>query len=146
MHKTLWQIIGLLGLAVCVPPVFFLGFSKAEKGHDSRPIPVSQTFVNRISNEQATSESDLREVIENLKSGAPDYSNMEPMVRVALQEQKTSAEEFLKKLGPIQKIEFKENDSGVDVYIIRFRNGRTIWEFGKSARGRIKVLAWNYLN
>ncbi|MFZ1747874.1 MAG: hypothetical protein WAU17_18330 [Nitrospirales bacterium] len=145
MYKTLWQVIGFLGLAVCVP-VFFLGFSKAEKGHDSRLIPASQTTVNRISNQQATSESDLREVIENLKSGAPDYSNMEPMVRVALQEQKTSAEEFLKKLGPIQKIEFKENDSGVDVYIIRFQNGRTIWEFGKSARGRIKVLAWNYLN
>jgi hypothetical protein len=145
MNKTLWQVIGFLGLAVFVP-VFFLGFSKAEKGHDSHPVPAPQTAVNRISIEQATSESDLREVIENLKSGAPDYSNMEPMMRVALQEQKTSAEEFLKKLGPIQKIEFKENDSGVDVYIIRFRNGRTIWEFGKSARGRIKVLAWNYLN
>ncbi|MDR4460948.1 MAG: hypothetical protein MRJ67_10620 [Nitrospirales bacterium] len=144
MSKLLWQIIGLLGLAVCVP-VFFLGFSKAEKGHQNSPILVSQAPVDRITNQQATSESDLHEVIENLKSGSPDYSNMEPMVRVALQEQKASAEEFLKKMGPIEKIEFKENDSGVDVYIIRFRNGRTIWEFGKSARGRIKVVAWNYL-
>jgi hypothetical protein len=70
---------------------------------------------------------------------------MEPILRILLQEQKASTEEFLKNLGPIENIEFKENDSGVDVYIIGFRNGRTIWEFGKSARGRIQVLAWTYL-
>jgi len=141
MIKTMSHIIGLIVLAVCVP-LLFLGLSEAEKGkgsnHPTSPFPVTQ-----ITHNQMTSESDLREVIENLTSGSPDYRNMEPILRIALQEQEASTEEFLNNLGPIENIEFKENDSGVDVYIVGFQNGRTIWEFGKSARGRIQVLAWN---
>lgn len=143
MFKTLRNIIGVIVFAVCVP-LIFLGLSQAEKdtrlNHPSPRSPVTQ-----ITHNQMTRESELRAVIENLQSESPDYSNMEPILRILLQEQKASTEEFLKNLGPIENIEFKENDSGVDVYIIGFRNGRTIWEFGKSARGRIQVLAWTYL-
>lgn len=143
MIKTMGHIIGLIVLAVCVPLLFF-GLSEAEKvtrpNYSSSPSPVTQMTHN-----QMTSESDLREVIENLTSGSPDYRNMEPILRIVLQEQEASTEEFLNNLGPIENIEFKENDSGVDVYIVGFHNGRTIWEFGKSARGRIQVLAWTSL-
>jgi hypothetical protein len=143
MLKTLRNIIGVIVLAVCVP-LIYLGLSQAEK--DTRLTHPSSRFpVTQITHNQMTRESELRVVIENLQSESPDYSNMEPILRIMLQEQKASTEEFLKNLGPIENIQFKENDSGVDVYIIGFRNGRTIWEFGKSARGRIQVLAWTYL-
>lgn len=144
MFKTLRNIIGVIVLAVCVP-LIFLGLSQAEKDHQLSPRPDSLPLVDQITHNQMTRESELRAVIENLQSESPDYSNMEPILRIVLQEQKASTEEFLKNLGPIENIQFKENDSGVDVYIIGFRNGRTIWEFGKSARGRIQVLAWTYL-
>lgn len=143
MFKALRNIIGVIVLAVCVP-LIFLGLSQAEK--DTRlNHPSSWSPVTQVPHNQMTRESELRAVIENLQSESPDYSHMEPILRMVLQEQKASTEEFLKNLGPIENIEFKENDSGVDVYIIGFRNGRTIWEFGKSARGRIQVLAWTYL-
>jgi len=71
MIKTMSHIIGLIVLAVCVP-LLFLGLSEAEKGkgsnHPTSPFPVTQ-----ITHNQMTSESDLREVIENLTSGSPDY-------------------------------------------------------------------------
>lgn len=136
--------MGVIVLAACVPLIFW-GLSQAEKDHRLYPRPDSLPLVEQITHNQMTRESELRAVIENLQSESPDYSNMEPILRIVLQEQKASTEEFLKNLGPIENIQFKENDSGVDVYIIGFRNGQTIWEFGKSARGRIQVLAWTHL-
>jgi hypothetical protein len=143
MLKTTSHIIGFIGLAIFLP-LLFLGLTEAEKdirsNHSSSLSPVTQIIQN-----QMTSDTELRGVIENLRSRSPDYSNMEPILRIVLQEQKASTEVFLKSLGPLETMEFKENDSGVDVYIIDFRNGRTVWEFGKSATGRIQVLTWTSL-
>jgi hypothetical protein len=141
--KSLEQFIGLAGLALCVP-LLFLGNTKAEKNTQKPSTSSSQPSANQIA-QRMTTESDLRDTIENLKSEYPDYTNMEPTVRVILREQKTAATEFLTKLGPIKDIEFIENDSGVDVYLVWFQYGSTIWEFGKSATGRINVIDWNIL-
>jgi hypothetical protein len=138
--KTTSHILGLIGLTILLP-LLFLGLSEAEKNlHSNHPSSLSP--VTQITEDQMTRETELREVIENLTSPSPDYSNMEPILWIVLQEQQASTKEFLKSLGPLETMEFREHDSGVDVYILEFRNGRTVWEFGKSARGRIQVLTW----
>jgi hypothetical protein len=138
------QFIGVVALTLSVP-LLFLGITKAEKGTQNPARSSFQPSANQLTQHQMTTESDLRGVIENLKSESPDYFNMEPKLRIILREQKTAATDLLNKLGSIEAIEFIENDSGFDVYLVWFQHGSTIWEFGKSARGRISVLDWDVL-
>ena len=143
--KPLEQCIGLVALALCVPLLFFWGIIKAENGTQHPSTDCSRPSDNQLTRNQITTGSDLRGVIENLKSESPDYTNMEPTVRFILREQKTAATKFLNKLGAIEEIDFIESNYGIDVYLVQFQKGRTIWEVGESASGRINVLDWEVL-
>ena len=93
--------------------------------------------------QETTDEHDLRSVINTLRNGSPDYDDMEPALRIAVREQNSSIIKFLNSLGPTRSIQFEETANGVDVYFVQFRNGRTIWQFARSHRGRIAVLYFN---
>ena len=93
--------------------------------------------------QDTTDADDLRSVIANLRTGSPEYDDMEPPLRIAVREQSTTITQFLAAMGPIRSIEFEETDSGVDIYLVRFRNGRTVWQFARSPRGRIGILFFN---
>ena len=93
--------------------------------------------------QETTNENDLRAVIEDLRGGSPDFDDMEPPLRIAIRENRANINQFLMALGPIQSIRFEETDTRVDIYYVRFRNGRTVWQFARSPRGRIAILYFN---
>ena len=90
--------------------------------------------------QQTTDSDELRAVIEDLRSGSPDFDNMEPPLRIALRERKTDIDQFFRAMGSIESITFEETDQGVDIYLVQFRYGRTVFQFARSPRGRIAIL------
>jgi len=93
--------------------------------------------------QETTNENDLHSVIEDLRSGSPDFNDMEPPIRIAVRENEPYINQFLRVMGPIKSIRFEETDSGIDIYYVQFRNGRTVWQFARSPRGRIGILYFN---
>ncbi len=145
MLKLMGPIIIGIGALTLGITLVLTGVVKKTKASQADPAPAQKTSAKKVKKHQKTKEEDLRDVIERMHVGTIDYQNMVPIVRFALLEQKTQTEEFLDRMGPIEEIEFIENNDGVDLYIVQFRNGRTAWEFARSPRGRIWVLTWNML-
>ena len=104
---------------------------------------IAALFSTTALAQDTTDEDDLRSVIEDLRSGSPDFDDMEPVVRITVREQSSNITQYLAALGPLQSIQFEETDSGIDIYLVRFSNGRTIWQFARSPRGRIGILYFN---
>ena len=104
---------------------------------------ISALFSTMAFAQETTDEDDLRSVIEDLRSGAPDFNGMEPPLRIAVRESISNITEYLARLGPLLFIQFEETDNGIDIYFVRFSNGRTIWQFARSPRGRIGILYFN---
>lgn len=90
--------------------------------------------------QESTSESELRASVEALQRNDPDYDDMEPSVRIAVREQISKIAPWLRSLGAIESVQFEETSNGVDIYLVRFTNGRTIWHFARSPSGKIAVL------
>ena len=90
--------------------------------------------------QQTTDKDDLSSVIEDLRSGSPELEDMEPPLRIAVRERKTYIDQFFRAMGPVDSITFEETDRGIDIYLVQFRNGLTVWQFARSPRGRIAIL------
>ena len=95
--------------------------------------------------QDTTNQTDLRSAIGGLRSGSPDYKDMQPQVRYAVREQIDHVAQMLDSLGIIEEISFQETDRGIDIYIVGFRNGRTLWQYARAQDGRIAVLYFSML-
>lgn len=95
---------------------------------------VAQARVN------VDSESRLRNAITYLQSGTPDYQDMEPMLRIAVEQQAPAIKSRLMSLGPLRQLEFVGPQSGGDVYKATFQNGVTSWAIQISPGGKLAAL------
>lgn len=85
-------------------------------------------------------EARLRNVIVELKSGKPNYDQMEPMLRITVRRQMAVMVPRLQALGSLISISYEGQQQGADVYEVKFTNGTTAWMIGIASNGNINVL------
>jgi hypothetical protein len=94
----------------------------------------------QASSSTGSTESRLRTTIAQLKSGSPDYDQMQPVLRIAVRQQLTSVESRLKALGDLQSMSFEGQQNGADVYQVNFTNGPTTWLIAVAPDGKLAAL------
>jgi hypothetical protein len=82
----------------------------------------------------------LREVIQDLKNGEPNYEQMEPVLRAAVRRQYSMARSLLQQLGELQSVSYQGKEQGIDVYNVTFSNGATVWMISLLPDGKIATL------
>jgi hypothetical protein len=85
-------------------------------------------------------EARLRGVIDEIKSGKPNYEHMEPMVRISLRRQIQEITSRLQALGDLISISREGEQQNADVYEVKFANGVTAWMIAIAPNGRIATL------
>jgi hypothetical protein len=79
----------------------------------------------------AASEAMLRQYIEGLSRGQPDYDHMTPEVAAYTRQQLPLNQAILSRLGALQALSFRgASYSGNDVYMAHFTNGTAEWRIG----------------
>jgi hypothetical protein len=106
---------------------------------------LQQQFAERIANQQPQpgSEAALRNSINALQAGAPNYADMSPLLQQVTRQQLPVIEAFLKKLGVVQSVEYKGvADNGADKYVVTHQSGKqSQWLIELGADGKISALA-----
>lgn len=89
-------------------------------------------------------ESLLRKTLNAVQSGAPNYSDMEPMLADQVEQQLAPMRQRFAALGAIRAIEFRgiqSTPSGpAEYYRVRFDNGQMAWMINLSPSKKISVL------
>lgn len=85
-------------------------------------------------------ESKLRDVIERVRQGQPNYEEMEPPLALAVQQQLVVAQARLRQLGSVVSLRFEGQHQGADIYGVTFERGISVWGIGLSATGTISIL------
>jgi len=84
------------------------------------------------------SEQALREYIDALGRGAPNYDGMTPQVATNTRQQLLLDQAVLAKLGTLRALSFRGvTAAGNDVYIAHFSNGSAEWRLGLVKEGKI---------
>jgi hypothetical protein len=97
------------------------------------PVNLAQAF---------DTEARLRIVIAELKSGKPNYAQLEPMLRIAVRQQITAWVTRLQSLGSLLSLSYEGQQQGADVFEVKFTNGTTAWMIGIASNGNISVLVF----
>lgn len=90
----------------------------------------------------SNTEDRLRRVIIDLKSGSPNMSQFEPMLRVAIQQQQARFTQALAMAGNITKITYVGPQKGGDVYQVTFEHAVSAWWIQIAPNGNIAGLFW----
>lgn len=85
----------------------------------------------------------LISAIERIQAGSPNYDEMEPLLRAAVQNQFSSVQPRLSSLGKVQTVEFMGEQNGQDIYNVKFERGALAWGIQLSANGKILSLYFN---
>jgi hypothetical protein len=84
------------------------------------------------------SEQALREYIDALGRGAPNYDDMTPQVATNTRQQLLLYRAVLARLGMLRAMAFRTvTTAGNDVYIAHFSNGSAEWRIGLVKEGKI---------
>ena len=92
------------------------------------------------SGSQEQIESRLRQSIEDLQNGRPNLDQMEPMLRVAVEQQQASVVRQLTALGRVTSIEYVGLQNGGRIYKVTFERGVTAWGIALSPNGKTAAL------
>jgi beta-lactamase regulating signal transducer with metallopeptidase domain len=91
---------------------------------------------------QAGSEAALRQYIEAVGRGAPDYDRMTSEVAAQTRQQLPFSQAILSRLGALRAMSFRGvSGLGSDVYIVQFANGSAEWRIGLVKDGAIGRIA-----
>jgi hypothetical protein len=93
--------------------------------------------------QQQITEPKLKAVITALQNGTLDLNQLEPVLRIAVQNQMPAVRQRLSALGPLQAIQFVGVQNGADVYQVTFANGVTAWAIQMSPNGKLSSLWFN---
>jgi hypothetical protein len=106
-------------------------FSFASPRQTDLPVNLAHAF---------DTEARLRNLIAELKSGKPNYDQMEPMLRITIRRQMAVLVPRLQALGSLLSISYEGQQQGADVYEVKFTNGTTAWMIGIAPNGNISAL------
>jgi BlaR1 peptidase M56/uncharacterized protein DUF3471 len=84
----------------------------------------------------------LRQHIEGLRRGEPNYDQMTPLVAAETRQELLLEQAILAKLGSIRGMSFRGvTNFGSDIYTVQFANGSAEWRIGLANGGRIRQIA-----
>jgi hypothetical protein len=113
----------------------FLTISADARERAARPVPQRRSPV-------ASSEQALREYIDALTRGAPNYDDMTPQVAAYTRQQLLLNRAVLARLGTLRAMSFRTvTPTGNDLYIAHFTNGSAEWRIGLVKQGKIGRIA-----
>jgi hypothetical protein len=91
---------------------------------------------------QPESEEKLRQYIEALGRGQPDYRGMTPQVAAQTRQQLPFDQAILARLGVLRAVSFRGVTAmGTDIYMAHFANGAAEWRIGLANDGTIERIA-----
>jgi hypothetical protein len=96
----------------------------------------------RRTSPMAGSEQALRQYIDALRRGEPNYDDMTPEVAADTRQQLLLNQAILARLGELRAMSFRGvGPLGSDIYIVHFANGSAEWRIGLAKQGRIGRIA-----
>ncbi|MGO9257630.1 MAG: serine hydrolase [Bryobacteraceae bacterium] len=91
----------------------------------------------------AGSEAALRRLIEELRQGQPDYSQMSPAFADVTRQQLPDLKSGANQLGAVQSVTFKGvGPGGFDIYEVKFQNGMMECRIGLTPDGKIEGMGF----
>jgi hypothetical protein len=109
-----------------------------EAGADGRPEPAALRRTAPL----AASEATLRQYIEALARGEPNYDRMTSEVATQTRQQLPFNQAILSRLGALRAVSFRGVTSmGSDIYMVHFANGTAEWRIGLVKDGTIGRIA-----
>ena len=98
--------------------------------------------MTRRTSPTSGSEDALRQYIDAISRGEPDYDRMTPEVAAETRQQLLLNQAILSKLGAVRAMSFRGvSPLGSDIYIVQFANGSAEWRIGLVKQGRIGRVA-----
>ena len=102
----------------------------------------SERPVSPRTTPHASSEAMLRQYIEALVQGRPNYDRMTPEVAIQTRQQLALNQAILTRLGALRALAFRAVTAlGSDVYMVHFANGTAEWRIGLTRDGSINRIA-----
>jgi cyanophycinase len=102
---------------------------------------VAKRFADQVPAEG--SEATIRRIIAEIEAGTPNYDAMNPELAAATRRQLPRLKAIFANLGGLKSVTFRSVErSGMDVYVVEFRNGKTEWRILKSPNGKIDKLGF----
>jgi CubicO group peptidase (beta-lactamase class C family) len=85
------------------------------------------------------SEAALRKMIEDLRSGKPDYDTMSPGLAAATRQQLPQLQSTVTELGAVQSVTFKGvGPAGPDIYQVKFEKGSLEYRIWLASDGKVE--------
>jgi CubicO group peptidase (beta-lactamase class C family) len=103
-------------------------------------VDAQAAFDERFKDQTAApgSEAALRRMIEELRTGKPDYAQMSPMLASATRQQLPELQPMIAELGPLQSIAFTGvGPGGADIYQVKFEKGALEYRIWLSEDGKV---------
>jgi hypothetical protein len=85
-------------------------------------------------------ESRLRETIEDLRNGQVNLEQMEPMLRVAVEQQQPTTRQWLNAVGRVTSIDYVGPQNGSQIYRVRFERAVAMWGIAIAPNGNTMYL------
>jgi hypothetical protein len=119
-------------------------------GHSTRYLAISPPgtgetstwAITRRTSPTSGSEDALRQYIDAVSRGEPDYDRMTPEVAAETRQQLLLNQAIMSKLGAVRAMSFRGvSPLGSDIYVVHFANGSAEWRIGLVKQGRIGRIA-----
>lgn len=129
-------------IAALLPAMLVLSTVPAEALVALPPAGLSVSAVQRyvLPVQAPNTKSRLTTAIEDLRSGSPNMTQYEPMLRVAIQQQKQKIDAYLSAMGKVTDVTFVGAQNGGDVFQVTFENGASAWWIQLAPNGKIAGL------
>jgi hypothetical protein len=88
-------------------------------------------------------EQRLRKVIGELQSGQPDLNDMEPLLKITVQQQLPNVTARLKSLGSVTAVQYVGPQNNAEVFQVTFQQGMTAWMIQTAPNGKLSALWFN---
>ena len=109
---------------------------------EARPDGLSERAASRRTEPLAGSEEMLRQYIEALRRGEPNYGRMTSEVAELTRQQLAFNQAIMRRLGELRALSFRGVTSmGNDIYMAHFANGSAEWRIGLAKDGSIGRIA-----
>jgi hypothetical protein len=115
--------------------------NRLDEAETKKIMDAAAAFDKRFKDQTAApgSEAALRRMIEEFRTGQPNYDLMSPRLAAATRQQLTGLQAGLAKLGALQSVSFKGvGPGGADIYQVKFETGSLDYRIWLSPDGKIE--------
>jgi hypothetical protein len=100
-------------------------------------------FIFKTQSSPQQLEQRLRKVIGELQAGQPDLNDMEPLLRISVQQQLSNVVSRLQSLGRLTAVQYVGPQNNAEVFQVQFQQGATAWMIQVAPNGKLSVLWFN---